>query len=485
MSSPTSERTHRAGHILNRDPSRLKGNGQREDRLTLEQSFKNYDQAKQVMPGGTTRVTVKRMPVPIYVERGEGAYLIDVDGNRYLDFAGNYTVSILGHAFEPVASAIKEQLDLGSCYANPTHWDIKLAKLLTDRVPAVEKIRFTNSGTEAVMFAVKGARAFTGKSKIAKLEGAYHGAYDWVEVSEASTPDNWGQETPNSTPYYEGMPKSVLTETVIIPQNDVVLARRILEENAADLSCLLIDLMPSRAGLIPLTPDFIEMISTLCRKHGIVLISDEVLNFRYGYEGISAALGLKPDIITLGKIIGGGLPIGAFGGSDEVMSVFDSSSGIPKVRHGGTFAANPLSMVAGLTAMEHMTGDAFAHLNSIGEYARDGLRQIIADRRLALSVCGLGSMFRVHLAPKPPTSYREAWLPPLASTLHHELGLSLAAHGVMMPSDTSACCSVPMTKQDIDFFLDAFKKALDGTSDFGERVNASYAQRQALLNIQS
>ncbi len=485
MPSPASERANRAGHILNQGPNRVKGDAHGEDRLTLDQSVKNYDQAKQVMPGGTTRVTVKRMPVPIYIERGEGAYLVDVDGNRYLDFASNYTVSILGHAFAPVAAAIKEQLDLGSCYANPTQWDIKLARLLTDRVPAVEKIRFTNSGTEAVMFAVKGARANTGKPKIAKLEGAYHGAYDWVEVSEASTPDSWGQEKPNSTSYYEGMPQSVLSEAVIIPQNNVTLAQKMLEENAADLSCLLIDLMPSRAGLIPLTPEFIEMISTVCRKHEILLISDEVLNFRYGYEGISAAFGLKPDFITFGKIIGGGLPIGAFGGSDEAMSVFDSSQGTPKVRHGGTFAANPLSMVAGLTAMEHLGRDAYTHLNYVGEYARNELRRIIAERGLVMSVCGLGSMFRIHLTPKPPTSYREAWLPPLADALHSELSQSLATLGIMMPSDTSACCSVPMTRQDIDFFLDAFKEAVDGMSDFGERVNASYAQRQALLNVQN
>ncbi len=198
----------------------------------------NYDRARKVLPGGTTRVTVKRTPIPIYMECGKAAHLFDVDGKRYLDLVGNYTVLIHGHAFPPVIDALKKQLDSGTCFANPTISEIELAELLATRVPGIEKIRFANSGSEAPLFAVKAARAFTQRAKIAKLEGAYHGAYDWVEVSEASTPENWGALAPASTPYYRGMPNSVLAETVVLPINDVEASAALIEHNAAELACV-------------------------------------------------------------------------------------------------------------------------------------------------------------------------------------------------------------------------------------------------------
>jgi glutamate-1-semialdehyde 2,1-aminomutase len=452
-----------------------------ENKLSIDESDKLYCRAQHVLPGGTTRVTVKRTPIPIYMERGEGAYMFDVDGNKYLDFVSNYTVLIHGHAFPPVSDAIKAQLEHGSCYANPTVTEIELAELMVERVPAVEKIRFTNSGTEAVMFAIKAARAFTGRSKIAKLEGAYHGAYDWAEVSEASTPNNWGGHRPASTPFYQGVPDSVLDETVVLPFNDIDTSLELILENADELACILIDVMPSRAGLISLDPEYLKMLNDVARANNIVLISDEVLNFRLGYEGISAAFSFRPDLITFGKIIGGGLPIGAVGGSLQVMSVFDSSKGRPLVPHGGTFAANPLSMVAGLASMKHLTRESFEHLTALGDRIRSGIQDIALRLNLTLCTSGEGSMFRYHLLPSPPKTSREAFAPPLAENLHKEISQRMLIYGIVLPSDTSGCCSTAMTFNNIENLLERFEQVLREIPDFSNRLSASLAER---MNIQ-
>ncbi len=445
--------------------------------LALPKSGTYYKRARKVLPGGTTRVTIKRTPIPIYMKSGAGAHLTDADGNRYLDFNGNYTTLIHGHAFPPVIEALRRQLDSGTCFANPTEYEIQLAELLTARVPGLEKIRFANSGTEAVLFAVKAARAFTRRPKIAKLEGAYHGAYDWVEVSEASTPNDWGGPEPASTPYYAGTPASVLEETVVLPINDVEHSAALIERHGSELACIVIDPMPSRAGLMKLTCEYLAMVSDLRQRHRIVLISDEVLNFRYGYQGISAPFGLTPDLMTFGKIIGGGLPIGAFGGSGEIMAVFDSTNDAPLVPHGGTFAANPLSMVAGLACMQHLTRERFAELAALGERVREGLAAIGRRLGLPISVSGGGSMLRYHLLPEPPSDYRAAWVPPLAGAIHRDISKRLLGRGVMLPSDTSACCSTAMGPSDIDVFLTRFEEVLREIPDIDLRIRQSLAER--------
>src|SRR5207245_2616144 len=192
----------------------------------------------------------------------------------------------------------------------------------------------------------KAARAFTGRYRIAKIEGAYHGAYDWVEVAQASVPENWGPlDHPAATPYYRGMPASVLDDVVVLRFNDPAGARQLLSRHAAEIAAVLIDPMPSRAGLVAPEPAFVSALQETARAHGILVISDEVLNFRQGYHGASVRYGLQPDLLALGKIIGGGFPIGAVGGRDEIMSVFDGSRGRPLLPQGGTFSANPISMV--------------------------------------------------------------------------------------------------------------------------------------------
>ncbi|WP_346658697.1 aminotransferase class III-fold pyridoxal phosphate-dependent enzyme [Bradyrhizobium sp. 143] len=199
-----------------------------------------------MFPDGTSRVTIDRSSGPVYIDRGMGSYVFDVDGRRFLDLNCNFMTLIHGHAFAPVVEAITTQLHRGSCFANPTESEIELAELLCARIPRLDRVRFVNTGTEAVLFAIKAARAFTGRSKIAKLEGAYHGAYDWAEVSLAANPDNWGDPAaPNSTPSYRGAPGGVLDDVVVLSFNDVTGVRQLLSLHAPQLAAVLLDPMPS------------------------------------------------------------------------------------------------------------------------------------------------------------------------------------------------------------------------------------------------
>ena len=429
-----------------------------------------FARAKSVFIDGTTRVTVERDPVPRYVARGEGAYLTDVDGRRLLDLNNNFTTLIHGHGYAPIEEAVIRQLRSGASFGNPTEHEIALAELLCDRVPAIDSIRFVNTGSEAVMFAIKAARAFTGRSAIAKIEGAYHGSYDWAEVSQASGPANWGPASaPASVPSYRGTPPSVLSEVVTLRFNDAEGADRLIQQNGTRLAAILVDPTPSRAGLIAPSQEFIAAVTKAARAYGVLLIVDEVLNFRQGYKGASCRHGIDADFITLGKIIGGGLPIGAIGGRREVMSVFDAGQGRPLLPQGGTFSANPLSMVAGLASMQGLTATAFAHLEELGEHVRRGLSATIERHGVPFSVTGVASLFRIHPSKLEPREYRDIVRSAPQMEAMHALHRHFAASGVLM-SDTTCSLSMPMTFADCDIILSAFEDFVARRTDLMESL---------------
>ena len=422
----------------------------------------SFLRAQNVFPDGTARVTIERDPTPCYVQRGVGSYFIDVDGRRFLDLNCNFATLIHGHAFPPVIEAVTRQLQSGTCFANPTEIEITLAELLCSRIPSLDRIRFVNTGTEAVMFAIKAARAFTGRSKIAKIEGAYHGAYDCVEVSQASTPENWGDASaPRSTPFYRGMPKSVLDEVVVLRFNDAEGARRLLSTHGRELAAIVLDPVPSRGGLTRPTPEFISAVQETAAANDILVIADEVLNLRQGFRGASARYGLVPDLIAMGKIIGGGLPIGAVGGRGHLMSVFDASAGRPLLPQGGTFSANPLSMVAGLAAMQALDHNAFERLEQLGETVRAGLKRSIAKRDAPMSVTGAASLFRIHPTRRAPSDYRDAYPSAKGATLMKEMTRFFSKDGVVLPNGASACLSTPMEAADAALIVDVFDGFLD------------------------
>jgi glutamate-1-semialdehyde 2,1-aminomutase len=413
-----------------------------------------YRRACGVMPGGNTRTTVFMEPFPIYAVRGEGCQIWDADGHAYLDCINNFTAMIHGYAHPAVNAAVVRQLSLGTAFGAPTESEIALAELLVERLPAVERLRFTNSGTEAVMMAIKAARAFTGRPKIAKIEGAYHGSYDFAETSLDPQPATWGNE-PRPTPYARGTPQGVLDDVVVLPFNDVGAAQRALDMHGRDLAAVLIDPLPNRAGLVPARKDYLEAVTAAAKAAGVLLIFDEVIAFRLGHSGAQGLWGIKPDLTALGKIIGGGFPVGAVGGREEVMQVFDPTRGKPALPHGGTFSANPVTMVAGLASMQALTPAAFERLDMIGERLRRGVNAAFARYGLPGSCVGMGSLLKIHFMPGPVTDYRSVYPDAIAARRLAQLHRGLLNRGVLASGYGLMALSTPMADADIEHLLTA------------------------------
>jgi len=421
-----------------------------------------FDRSRKVLPGGNTRTTVYHAPYPIFARSGSGCRVTDVDGVERVDFINNYTSLIHGHSHPEITAALSEQLRLGTCFANPTEAEVALAEVLCARVSSFDRVRFCNSGTEAVMNAVKAARAYTDRPMIAKVEGSYHGAYDPLEVSLDPSPANWGEDVPARIPYARGTPQGVLDDVVVLPYNDAAAAERLIGAHADRLAAVVLDLVPNRLGLIPAQPAFVETLRRLTRAHGIVLIVDEVITFRLDEGGAQHLYGVEPELTTLGKIIGGGLPVGAVAGKAEVMAVFDGSQGRAPLPHGGTFNANPLTMVAGRKAMELLTPEAFAHINALGDQARTELRRAFAVAGVPGQVMGQGSLFTIHFKERAPTNYREQYKTPAEARLMSHVFQHLLNAGVVIGSGGMGAVSTPMTGAEIDQLAEALLGALRG-----------------------
>ncbi|MBT8078457.1 MAG: aminotransferase class III-fold pyridoxal phosphate-dependent enzyme, partial [Gammaproteobacteria bacterium] len=336
-----------------------------------------FRRAQRVLTDGGSRSTIRIAPYSLYVASAQGKYVTDLDGNTFVDFNYNYTSMIHGHAHPAVIDAAMQQIRRGSGFSFGSEAEFELAALICDRCANFDKIRFMNSGTEAVMNAIKVARAYTGRPKIAKCENAYHGSYDFAEVSLGVEPTDLDAGDPVSRRYSQGTPQGVLDDVVVIPFNEAEIARRILEAHAGELAAVLIDPMGANMARIPPSDAFLSMLRRFCDDHGVLLIADEVIAFRAGPDGVQGDRGFRPDLTTLGKIIGGGFPVGAVAGRGDVMSVYETDGGKPKVPHGGTYNANPVSMAAGHAAMKLLAGDAFDRLNAVGDAFRKGIQEVI------------------------------------------------------------------------------------------------------------
>ena len=410
-----------------------------------------YQRACKVLPGGVSRNTVLRTPHPAYAAFGKGCYVTDIEGVQRIDFANNMASLIHGHAHPAVVAAVTEQLKRGTAFTLATEAEVLHAEQICSRNAGYERIRFVNSGTEAVMGCLKAARAYTGRPKIAKVEGAYHGLYDYAEVSQTASPANWGDVSqPASVPVAHGTPASALNDVVVIPFNDPERAIAILDRHAEELACVLIDLMPHRVGLLPASAEFVRALHDWTRRHGALMVCDEVITFRSNYGGAQEWYDVRPDLSAMGKMIGGGFPVGAVAGRQEVMEVMNPLSDHYLFPLSGTFSANPITMTAGRAAMELFDREAVTRLNLLADRARSCIAEAIRIADVPACVTGGGSMFRIHMKPEVPQNYRAAFVSAEEAAMTKLLLDHCFDNGIIMINTCSGTLSTPMTQSEID-----------------------------------
>ena len=427
------------------------------NRTKGESSKAIYDRACKVLAGGVSRNTIFRKPHPYYVASANGSYITDIDGTEYIDFANNMGSLIHGHSHPAIVDAVIEQLMKGSAYTMGTEAEVAFAELLVGRCNAFEKIRFVNSGTEAVMAMIKASRAYIGKPKIAKSEGSYHGTYDYAEISQTANPGNWGDlDKPNAVPLVKGTPQGVIDDVVIFPFNDIERTLNILDRNADQIACVLIDPIPHRVGLFPATKEFVEAVHKWTRKNNAILAFDEVISFRVNYAGAQESYTVHPDLTAMGKIIGGGFPIGALTGKSEIMQVLDPREKNLRYPHSGTFSANPISTTAGRVALELYDKKAVFDLNALTMIAKHQIEESIRIADVPVSITGDGSMFRMHFQAKAPTTYRETYQTKETKDLLNELlDYLFLKENIIMINTCSCMFATTHTQKEVDRLSEA------------------------------
>lgn len=417
-------------------------------------------ETKRYIPYGSSKANQFMQPHPLFVKEGSGCRVTDLEGVKRIDFINSFTAMIHGHAFPPVVKAVSEQISRGSNFSFSTPEELKLAKLMVERVSGLEQIRFGNSGTEAMMLAIKAARAYTGRDRIAKFEGAYHGYYDDIQVSPGPTPSDWGSEdAPASVASSGGIPKHRVQETLVLPWNNADATERLLLRHKKDLATVIVDPLANQMGFVPPTPGFLDRLREVTRAHDIIVIFDEVISFRIDHGGAQRRYGGDPDLAVFGKVMGGGLPVGATGGKAEIMAVFDPGTKGPRILSGGTFSGNPITMAAGLAAMEALNQDAFDRLEDMGNRLRKRINDIFKKSHQPGQVTGEGSLFRIMMTDRPLRNYRDSMIPD-ADVRTYRLFMALLDAGIMIGSTGLACLSTPMGEAELDQIEVAFEQAL-------------------------
>ena len=419
-------------------------------------SLERFSAHADATPGGVAKGAYFYRPYPLTMERGDGPYLFDVDGNRYADFANHHTGQILGHNHPAVMAAVQAQLRRGVAVGAPMGHETEFCAELCSRVASLDRARFTNSGTEASLHAIRLARAFTGRNLIAKFEGCYHGSHDAVEVSVAPPLEAAGPaERP--LPYAQaiGMSAGAVADTMVLPLGDLEATDRLIGEHAAELACVLLD---PKTGVLDLPADFIRGVREITTRHGVLMVFDEIVAFRLARGGAQEYYGITPDLTTFGKIVGGGFPVGAFGGRADIMDRYHPTAG-PGVGQSGTFASHPVTMAAGLAMLRELTPEAFKHLASLGDRLTRGLRKALTACPVPASAHNNGSAFAIHFRPEPPRDYRSSldadkrWVSPLF--------LALIDRGFFLGHTLQMCSiSVPTTPETIDELVEAVADAL-------------------------
>ena len=422
-----------------------------------------FDRSCRVLPGGVSRTLCYFPPFPCQTAYGEACWMVDVDGNRRLDLFNCATALILGHRPTVVVKAVEEQLTRGTAYQTNSGLETALAEMLVERVASVEQVRFTNSGSEGTQMAIRAARAFTRRPKIAKMEGGYHGTHDCVENSVRVPAGAGGPaESPVPVAGSAGITQGVLQDVVIIPYNNLEAAQRILAAHAGELACVIVEPILGSVGFVPAEREFLVGLREEAQRRGILFILDEVQSFRLDRGGAQALFGITPDLTCFGKIIGGGLPVGAFGGRREIMAQFNTSTGQGTIPHAGTFNANPMTMTAGIATMEQLTEPVYARLNGAGDALRARLKALGARHQVPMYVSGIGSMFKVHFSERPVRCYRDTLQS--SAVMHAALFVFGMNRGIFLSEGGRCCLSVPIGDAEIGKYLAVVEEFLAALS---------------------
>jgi len=420
-------------------------------------SKKCFEKACTVMPGGDTRTATFFNPFPHFISYGDGAYMTDVDGNKVLDFQNNYTSLIHGHGDADIVEAVKRQVELGTAYTAPFELQTKLSEILVNRFPSIDLIRFANSGTEANMHALRIARAFTGKAKIIKTEGGYHGTTDVFEASVDPNIKKAGSlDSIKVIPESRGVSSRALEDVIVVPFNDIERTKVAIEKNHEDVACLIIEPIMGSAGQITPDVEYLRFLRKITKEYNILLIFDEVVMSRLTTGGAQKFYGVIPDITTLGKIIGGGTPIGAFGGRKDIMKLYDPRE--KKMYHSGTFNGNTIGMAAGFAAMKKYDEKAVNKVNNLGAYFKNETIKIYNRLGLNMKVSGEGSIYNIIFKDTNIRNYRD--VANSHEKLNNLLFISLLNRGVFDAERGMFCMSTAMEKSDLDFGLNILEECL-------------------------
>ena len=373
--------------------------------MLYKRSSELFVEANKVIPGGVNSPVRAFKGVggtPIFVKEAKGAYLYDEDGNRLIDYINSWGPMILGHAYEPVVNAVIEKAKKGTSFGMPTELETQIAQLAVSMVPNIDKIRFVNSGTEACMSAIRLARGYTKRDKIIKFEGCYHGHGDSFLIAAGSGVVTMG------SPDSPGVTKGTANDTLTAPYNDLKAVETLIEANPNQIAALIIEPVVGNMGCVLPQPGYLQGLRDLCTKHGIVLIFDEVMTgFRLAPGGAQERFGVTPDMTTLGKIIGGGMPVGAYGGKKEIM---DCVSPQGPVYQAGTLSGNPIAMAAGIAMLTYLKENKhiYKELDNIGHQLVSGIRQVLIEKNIPYTINHIGSMYSLFFTEEPVTDFASA-----------------------------------------------------------------------------
>ncbi|MEL7668869.1 glutamate-1-semialdehyde 2,1-aminomutase [Methanobacterium sp.] len=409
-----------------------------------------FKEAQNYLPGGVNSPVRAYKPYPFFAKEAKGSKIIDVDGNSYIDYCLAYGPLVLGHANEKIIGKVAEQLKIGSAYGVPTENEIKLAKLVIKKVPCAEMVRFVNSGTEATMSAIRLARAATSKKKIIKFEGSYHGAHDYVLVKSGSG----AAGLPDSP----GVPEDTTKNTVLIPFNDKEAVVDLIEREKNDIAAIIVEPIMGNVGFIPPKEDYLKFLREMTGQNNIILIFDEVITgFRIAEGGAQEYFGVTPDLVTFGKILGGGFPIGALAGKKEIMEMIAPAG---TVYQAGTFNGNPVSITAGLAMLNQLNDNFYAESKRKGKMIRTGIQDILSDNNLNFKISGLSSMFQLYFTDKEVYDYISA--KSADTEKFNQYFQTLLKNGVFIPPSQFECCFISSMhdNEDIQKTLEAVEKAI-------------------------